>query len=89
MNQSRVQLKKLEKICAEVEALDELYSKKTDLELMKTTKVAANTITLSIGIRQINPATIHCHIGNFALPTKVQLPVPYLHFSSFSLKKIK
>ena len=31
-------IKKLEKICAEIEALDEVYSKKTDLELMKTTK---------------------------------------------------
>ena len=32
-------VKKLEKIAEQIEKLDEVYSKKTDLELMKMTKV--------------------------------------------------
>ena len=48
-------IKKLEKIAQKVEELDETYSKKTDLELMKTTKILKDRLAKGETLNDILP----------------------------------
>ena len=48
-------INKLEKICAQIEALDEVYAKKTDLELMKTTKILKDRLKNGETLNDILP----------------------------------
>ena len=48
-------LKKLEKIAEQIESLDEVYSKKTDLELMKTTKILKQRLSDGETLNDILP----------------------------------
>lgn len=48
-------IKKLEKIAAQIEALDEVYTNKTDLELMKTTKLLKERLSKGETLNDILP----------------------------------